>query len=127
MPNFYSTGLLPFIHNVCCLKLTMFKKILFFVEDKFIFISGPVMVSPSDDIDFLVHLPQKSHGIPRWWKIKDQSIKEIEFISKKYSYRNENRIHRMKITKATIEDSAEYQFSLGNKKSNKIYVYINGK
>lgn len=85
------------------------------------------MVSPSDDIDFLVYLPKQSHGIPRWWKIKDQSIKEIEFGSNKYSYRNENRIHRMKITNATKEDSAEYQFSLGDKRSNKIYVYIDGK
>lgn len=85
------------------------------------------MVSPSDDIDFLVHLPKKSHGIPMWIKIKDQSNKKIEFDSNKYSYRHENRIHRMKITNATIEDSAEYQFLLGDKKSNMIYVDIDGK
>lgn len=105
----------------------MFKKNLFFVEDQFIFISGPVVVSPSDDIDFLVHLPNISHEIPRWWKIKNQSVKEIKFSSNKYSCRSENRIHRMKITNATTEDSAEYQLSLENKKSNKIYVYIDGK
>lgn len=85
------------------------------------------MVSPLDDIDFLVHLPKKSHGIPMWMKIKDQSNKKIEFDSNKYSYRHENRIHRMKITKATEEDSAEYQFLLGKQQSNKIYVYIDGK
>lgn len=85
------------------------------------------MVSPSDDIDFLVCLPKQSHGIPRWWKIKDQSIKEMEFGSIKYSYSNENQIHKMKITNATIEDSAEYQFSSGNNRSNKIYVYVDGK
>lgn len=33
----------------------------------------------------------------------------------------------MKITNATMEDSAQYQFSLGNTKSNKIYVYVEGK
>lgn len=102
-------------------------KILLFLESELIFISGPVMVSPSEDIDFLVRLPEKSHGIPRWWKIKDQSIKEIEFDNIKYTYHNKNRIHEMKITNATMEDSAQYQFSLGNTKSNKIYVYIEGK
>lgn len=100
---------------------------IFFLESEFIFISGPVMVSPSDDIDFLVRLPEKSYGIPRWWKIKDQSIKEIEFDAKKYSYSNKNRLHKMRITNATMEDSAQYQFSLGNSKSNKIYVYVEGK
>lgn len=87
------------------------------------------MVSPSDDIDFLVHLPPKKSRNSKVVedKLKDKSIKEIDLGSNKYSYRNENRIHRMKITNATIEDSAEYQFSLGNKKSNKIYVYIDGK
>lgn len=100
----------------------------FFVEGEMIFISGPVVVLPSDTIIFHAFMPNQNFSNMKWWKIKDQSNKEVEIGGGKYSviYEGGN-IYRFKIFNAEKEDSAAYQCSADNMKSNTIYVHVDGK
>lgn len=101
---------------------------IFLVEGEMIFISGPVVVSPSETITFHAFLPDQNVSNVKWWKIKDQSKKEVEIGSGKYSviYEGDN-INRFEIFNAEKEDSATYQCIADNMKSNTIYVHVDGK
>lgn len=101
---------------------------IFFVEDQMIFMSGPVVVSPSETITFHAFLPNQKISKIKWWKIKDQSKKEVEIGSEKYLLLNEGgNIYRFEIVNAEKEDSAAYQCITDNMKSNMIYVNVDGK
>lgn len=92
------------------------------------FVSGPVVVSPSETITFQSYLPIRNCSNPKWWKIKNRSIKEIKFDNTKFIYtQKEYHMHRFEITKAEAEDGATYYFSVEGMESNKISVHIDGK
>lgn len=92
-----------------------------------IFISGPVVVTPSKTITFDAYLPGQGIFNAKWWKIKDQSKKLLEVDDKKYCiYQMKDKI-RFEITLADKDDSAAYQLSWKTKKSNRINVHIDGK
>lgn len=91
-----------------------------------IFISGPVLVSPTKSFKFQANLSdQTSNG--KWWKIKDGTTEEIKIDNKKYFTYYKGNICEIEINDAEEEDSATYQFSLNNIKSNKIYTLVDGK
>lgn len=93
-----------------------------------IFISGPVVVSPTETITFHTFLPNQNFLNMKWWKIKDQSRREVDIGSGKYSVINEgNHIYRFEIVNAEKEDSAAYQCTADNMKSNTINVHVDGK
>lgn len=92
-----------------------------------IFISGPVVVTPSETITFHAHMPGRGISNMKWWKIKEQSKKVLEIDNKKYCiYQMKDKI-RFEITLADEDDSAAYQLSWKSKKSNRINVYVDGK
>lgn len=100
----------------------------FFVEGQIILLSGPVVVLPSDTIIFHAFLPNQNFSNMKWWKIKDQSKREVEIVRRKYSEINEGyNIYRFEIFNAEKEDSAAYQCTADNMKSNTINVYVDGK
>lgn len=112
------------------IKSNVLKCVLFFVVSQMFFVSGPVVVSPSDTITFQLYLPipTDSKINIKWWKIKDQPIQEIKCGIKKYLYvQKDNHMHTFEITDAETEDSATYYFSFGGKASNKISVHVDGK
>lgn len=93
-----------------------------------IFISGPVVVSPSDTITFHVYLSSQHISNVQWWKIKGLSKIEVEFDNVRYKLIKEgDNIYKFEITNAKSEDSGSYQCIADNMKSNTIYVYVNGK
>lgn len=93
-----------------------------------IFISGPVVVLPSETITFHVFLPNEHFSNMKWWKMKDQSKREVETGSGKYSVKKqEDNIYRFEIVNAEKEDGAAYQCTVDNMKSNTINVYVDGK
>lgn len=98
-----------------------------FVVRQMIFISGPVVVSPSETINFQAFLPDKQFSNAKWWKITKQSTTEIQPDTKKYLTYQKNNIHAIEIINAEKGDSAAYQFSLDNMKSNKIHTFVDGK
>lgn len=101
---------------------------IFFVEGQLIFITGPVVVLPSETIIFHVFLPNQNCSNINWWKIKDQSKRRVETGSGKYSVIQEvNNIYRFEIVTAEKEDSAAYQCTADNMKSNMINVHVDGK
>lgn len=82
----------------------------FFVVRQMIFISGPVVVSPSETINFQAFLPDRKFSIAKWWKITKQSTTEIQPDTKKYLLYQRNKIHAIEIINAEKGDSAAYQF-----------------
>lgn len=62
-----------------------------------------------------------------WWKIKDKSKDELKVDDMKYCLCQMKDKIRFEITTAEKEDSAAYQLQWKTKKSNKIYVHIDGK
>lgn len=62
-----------------------------------------------------------------WCKIKDKSTEELEVDDKKYCLCQMKDKIRFEITLAEKEDSAAYQLHWKTKKSNKIYVHVDGK
>lgn len=91
-----------------------------------IFISGPVLVSPTTVFKFQAYLSdQTSNG--KWWKIKYGTTEEIKIDNKKYFTYYKGNIREIEINNAEKEDSATYQFSLNNIKSNMIYTLVDGK
>lgn len=98
------------------------------VEGQMSFISGPVVVSPSDTIIFHAFLPNQKISNIKWWKIKDQTKKDVEIGSEKYSVICEgDNIYRFEIINAEKEDSAAYQCTADDMKSNTINVHVDGK
>lgn len=91
-------------------------------------ISGPVLVSPTTIFKFQAKCKlsdQPSNG--KWWKIKYGTTEEIKIDNKKYSTYYKGNICEIEIYDAEEEDSATYQFSLNNIKSNKIFTLVDGK
>lgn len=100
----------------------------FSAEGQMIFISGPVVVLPSETITFHVFLPNENFSNMKWWKMKDQSKREVETGSGKYSViKQGDNIYRFEIVNAEKEDGAAYQCTVDNMKSNTINVYVDGK
>lgn len=93
-----------------------------------IFISGPVVVTPLETITFHAFLPNQKISNIKWWKIKDQSKKDVEIGSEKYSVICEgDNIYKFEIFSAEKKDSAAYQCIADNMKSNMINVHVDGK
>lgn len=93
-----------------------------------IFISGPVVGSPHETISFHAFLPNQNFSNMEWWKIKDQSKREVDTGIGKYFVINEGgNIYRFEIVNANKEDSAAYQCTVDDMKSNTINVYVDGK
>lgn len=88
-------------------------------------ISGPAVVSPLETIKFQTVLPDKGFSQAKWWKVTEQSTTEIQFGTEKYLTCPKNKT--LKIVNADKGDSAAYQFSLDNMKSNKIHTFVDGK
>lgn len=88
-----------------------------------IFISGPVVVSSSDTITLHALVLDQNYANAKWWKIKNRLTQEIEFDNEKYV----TEIPIIKIHKANQEDSAAYQMSLGDMKSNIINIFVDGR
>lgn len=92
-----------------------------------IFISGPVVVTPSETITFHACMPGRRISNVKWWKIKDRSKKVLEADCKKYFIYQMKDIICFEIMQADKDDSATYQLSWKSKKSNRINVHIDGK
>lgn len=98
---------------------------MIFVEGEMIFLSGPVVVTPNETITFHAFLPNQNFSNMKWWKIKDQSKREIEIGIGNTKYVELN--DRFEIFNADKEDSATYQCTADDMKSNTINVYVDGK
>lgn len=109
------------------ITFVVLKFVLFFVVSQMFFMSGPVVVSPSETITFQSCQYNQDLSNIKWWMIKDHSIKEIKPDNTKYLYQKKDNIKRFEITIAEKDDSATYQFSLNNMRSNKISVHVDGK
>lgn len=106
----------------------IFEKQFRFVEEQLIFISGPVVVSPSSTITIHVYLSNQNILDVKWWIIRGQSKKELILDNEKYKFvPEEDNIYKFEITTAKPEDSGAYQCIADNMKSNTLYVYVNGK
>lgn len=91
-----------------------------------IIISGPVLVSPTTVFKFQAYLSdQTSKGT--WRKMKDDTFQEIKIDNEKYFMYYKGNICEIEIHNAEEGDSATYQFSLNNIKSNKIFTLVDGK
>lgn len=106
----------------------------FFVADKIIFISGPTVVAPSANIELRVDY-QSNQGVKnsKWLKIKNFITNQLTFGNPKYSIGNSAKTGLIKTQKVVIsdadieEDSAAYHLFLGNMKSNKLNIFVDGK
>lgn len=87
-------------------------------------VSGSVVVSPSETITFQTNLSNRDLLKIQWWKIKDQSLKEIKIDSKKYFYIHGDNIHIFEIIHPETEDIATYYFTSEGMTSNKITVHV---
>lgn len=86
------------------------------------------MVTPNKTITFHAFLPNQNFSNMKWWKIKDQSKSEINIGNGKYSDINKRcNIYRFEIFNADKEDSATYQCTADDMRSNTINVYVDGK
>lgn len=110
-----------------CIQHIFFYLYIFFVATQRIFISGPVVVSSKEEIIFETYLPGLQLLNIKWWKKKDGSTEEIGINSEKYDTKEQNNEYKFIISNAEEEDSAEYQISSTDMKSNAIYVHVDGK
>lgn len=95
-----------------------------------IFISGPVVVSPSDNIKFLTMFTSNQNcRNAKWFKIKKSSKKEIDFGSTKYIISNTSdgtKTQYFDVVHAGEEDSTGYQLILDGFTSNMINTFVDG-
>lgn len=99
-----------------------------------IFIDGPTVVAPTKTIKFRTeyNITQRFSN-PMWLKIKHFLAKEIVFDGAKYSVYNTASTSSIKnqkfvITEAEKEgDTAAYQLSLDNMRSNKLNIFVDSK
>lgn len=95
-----------------------------------IIISGPVVVSPGETITFQAYLSDKKFSDGKWFKLKNSYITQIEVDHKKYctlhNFEKLN-VHQLDITNAEEDDSATYQFSINDIRSNTITTCVDGK
>lgn len=95
-----------------------------------IFISGPVVVSPRDNIKFLTMFTTNQNCLnAKWFKIKKYSKKEINLGSTKYSISNTSdgtKTQAFDVVQAGEEDSAGYQLTIDNFSSNVINTFVDG-
>lgn len=96
-----------------------------------IFISGPVVVRPSETVRFqTVFTAHQNVTEAKWWKKKTHDEEEIRLDMQKiliYSRRYETKIiHRFEILNASEDDTATYRLSLHNMESNKIRTIVDG-
>ena len=102
----------------------------FFTVEKVLFISGPVVVSPKQNILFTTVLPQKCNPVQtKWFRIQNDTLIEIDFEVQGY----EKKTIKGDIITQTVEipnaakNFCEYQLCLEDMKSNKITVFSEGK
>lgn len=101
------------------------------VGGQMIFIAGPTVVAPAGIIKFRTeyHISE-SFSNPMWLKIKNFLAKEIVFDGAKYSVYNTASASTIKNQKFVIADAekegdtAAYQLSLSNRKSNKLNIFV---
>lgn len=95
-----------------------------------IFISGPVVVSTDGVIRFLTQFTADQNCLnAKWLKCKRNTKKEITFGSTKYFIYNiceEIKTQTVEIVDVGEDDSAGYQLSLDDLKSNQINTFIDG-
>lgn len=95
-----------------------------------VFISGPVVVSPNDNIKFLTMFTSTQNCLnAKWFKIKEGSEKEIDFGSTKYIISNTSdgtKTQAFDVVLAGEEDSAGYQLTIGGFRSNMINTFVSG-
>lgn len=95
-----------------------------------VFISGPVVVSPNDNIKFLTMFTSNQNCFnAKWFKIKEGSEKEIDFGSTKYIISNTSdgtKTQAFDVVLAGEEDSAGYQLTIGGFRSNMINTFVSG-
>lgn len=102
-----------------------------FIADEIVFISGPMVVAPFANIELRADY-QSNQGVKnsKWMKIKKFTTNQLSFENPKYSIENLAsyiKTQKILIAKAeTKEDSAAYQLSLDNIKSNKINIFVDG-
>lgn len=100
---------------------------LIFVVRQMIFISGPVVVSPSETINFQAFLPDKQFWMQGGERKRNNQQQKYSQTLKNIWHIKKNNIHAIEIINAEKGDSAAYQFSLDNMKSNKIHTFVDGK
>lgn len=100
------------------------------VASQMIFISGPVVVSPGDNMTFLtIFTPNQNCLNARWFKIKKYSKKEIDLGSTKYIVTNTSdgtKIQAFEVVHTGEEDSAGYQMTIDDFRSNMINTFVDG-
>lgn len=96
-----------------------------------IFISGPTVVAPAKTIKFRIEYDiNESFSNPMWLKIKNFLAKKIVFDGTKYSVYNTASASLIKNQKFEIADAekegdtAAYQLTLDNKRSNKLNIFV---
>lgn len=101
-----------------------------FVASQMIFISGPVVVSPSDKMKFLTIFTSNQNCLnAKWFKIKKGSKKEIDFGSTKYIISNTSdgtKTQTLDVVHAGEEDNAGYQLTINGFRSNMINTFVDG-
>lgn len=102
----------------------------YFVASKFIFISGPVVVSPGDVITFQTRFKShQSYSNAKWFRFKGTFKEELKDDSVKYNISNTSDgtgTQILKVAMADEDDTAGYQLSLDNIMSNKINTFVDG-
>ena len=101
--------------------------LFFFTEDQFIFISGPVVVSPLESFirfkTVFYTSPKETNPDTKWFQIQNNSSKEIPCYKRT---RKGNEISEYLEIPNTEENQVAYQFCVENKRSNKINVFAEG-
>lgn len=97
-----------------------------------IFISGPVVVSPSRNIEYMT-MSQQDLSNTKWLRIKQSHAcaEELQFndISKciyNVPPTGDTRCQKIEIINACKDDTAAYQMQINNMKSNTINTFVDG-
>lgn len=95
-----------------------------------IFISGPVVVSPSRKIEYMT-MSQQDLSNSKWLKIKHSFAEEIQFNGLSTFIYNlpttgDTRCQKIEIINAGKDDTAAYRMQINNMKSNKINTLVDG-
>lgn len=106
-----------------------FINIFFLPENRFICISGPVMVDISSEIHLQATYPTHIDiSRAKWIRKTNNTSTDLESLQGGYkcitSYHNKQNVQRVII--ANVQGKGEYQVCLNNLRSNKINVFVDG-
>lgn len=94
-----------------------------------IFITGPVVVLPSEKIQFQTIYPpdiNSTHG--KWFRTKSNNVSELQFVAKGYTIKNSSSQPKIQTIEIIAkENEGAYHLSVNHMKSNIIKVFVNGK